>query len=60
MNRDRRKVLATIFADTAKYSLTAGVIGALIGGKISLQTAFLLGLIAAIFCLLAYFVTPKD
>ena len=59
MNRDRRKILASIFADTAKYSLTAGVIGAIIGGKLSLPGVFVLGLIAGIFCLLAYFVTPK-
>jgi hypothetical protein len=60
MNRDRRKVLASILADTAKYSLTAGVIGALIGGKISILTTLGLGAIAGVFGLLAYFVTPKD
>jgi hypothetical protein len=60
MNRDRRKILASIFADTAKYSLTAGVVGAVISGKISFTTVFTFGLITGIFCLLAYFVTPKD
>jgi hypothetical protein len=61
MNRDRRKTLASIFADTAKYSLTAGVVGAAIqGGKIPFGTIFTLSLITTICGFLAYFVTPKD
>jgi hypothetical protein len=60
MNRERRKILAGIFADMAKYTLTGGVIGTIIGGKFSLLTALLLGLLTGIFCVLAYFVTPKD
>jgi len=39
MNRDRRKIVAAIFADVAKYSLTAGVVGAIISGKIFLHNA---------------------
>jgi uncharacterized membrane protein len=53
MNRDRRKIVASIFADAAKYSLTAGVLGAVVTGVV-------MGLIAGIFSILAYFVTPKD
>jgi len=34
MNRERRKVIGNIFADAAKYTLTAGVIGSLISGEI--------------------------
>jgi len=60
MNRDRRKVVAAIFADVAKYSLTAGVVGAIISGQIFLPSLLALGLIACIVGLLAYFVTPKD
>lgn len=61
MNRDRRKILASIFADTAKYSLTAGVVGAaILGGKISFGIIFVLSLITAVCGALAYFVTPKD
>lgn len=60
INRDRRKIIASIFADVAKYSFTAGVLGTVISGKISLPHLLALGLIAGIFSLLAYFVTPKD
>ena len=47
-NRDRRKLVGGIFADTAKYSLTAGVIGSIISGNFSIKVAVLLG-VAAIF-----------
>jgi len=33
MNRDRRKVIGNIFADAAKYTLTAGVIGSILAGE---------------------------
>lgn len=59
MNDDRRKVLASVFADTAKYSLAAGVIGAFLEGRISLRMMAILGCIAVAFCIMAYFVTPK-
>lgn len=36
MNRERRKVIGNIFADAAKYALTAGVIGSFLSGKYSL------------------------
>ena len=61
MNRDRRKTVASIFADAAKYSLTAGVLGAVvIGGEKSVSAGIIMGLIAGVFSVLAYFVTPKD
>jgi hypothetical protein len=60
MNRDRRKIVAAIFADVAKYSLTAGVVGAIISGQIFLPSLLALGLIAGIVGVLAYFVTPVD
>ena len=61
MNRDRRKIVASIFADAAKYSLTAGVLGAVvIGGQKTVLAGVIMGLIDGIFSILAYFVTPKD
>jgi len=59
-NRDRRKTIATIFADTAKYSLTAGIIGGSIGNSLSAKAAFMLGIVSLIAILLAYFVTPSE
>ena len=59
-NRDRRKIIAGIFADTAKYGLIAGIIGAIISGEISSPITLILGLTATLFSVLAYYVTPKD
>ncbi len=59
-NRDRRKVVAGILADAAKYSLTAGVIGSVVSGNFSKSIAFILGLVVIIMGILAYFVTPED
>lgn len=61
-NRDRRKLLAVIFADTAKYSLTAGVLGTFIGEKMSYdyKTILVLGNVTTLCCIAAYFVTPKN
>lgn len=60
MNRERRKVIGNIFADAAKYTLTAGVIGSILTGKFIVSVGFSLGLSFVLFALLAYFVTPKD
>ena len=59
-NRDRRKVVAAIFADAAKYSLTAGVIGSVVSGNFTKEIAGLLGMVIIIMGILAYFVTPED
>lgn len=59
-NRDRRKIVAGIFADTAKYSLTAGAIGSVVSGNFSINIALLLGIVVIIMGILAYFVTPED
>ncbi len=60
MNRDRRKVIGNIFADAAKYTLTAGVIGSILTGKFLISINILLGAFFLLFTLLSYFVTPKD
>jgi uncharacterized membrane protein YfcA len=60
MNRDRRKIIANIFGDAAKYVLTAGVIGGFISGSFSLYSGVPLALVFIILSLAAYFVTPKD
>ncbi|WKZ15465.1 MAG: hypothetical protein QY317_16340 [Candidatus Jettenia caeni] len=60
MNKDRRKIVGTIFADAAKYTLTAGVIGSIISGKFVIPVGFMLGITFFIFLSLAYFITPKD
>lgn len=60
MNRERRKVLGSIFADAAKYTLTAGVIGSVLTEKMALPLATGLGLAFSLLALLAYFVTPED
>ncbi len=60
MNRERRKVIGNIFADAAKYTLTAGVISSILSGRFIVLITILLGLTFFLFVLLAYFVTPKD
>jgi hypothetical protein len=60
MNKDRRKVIANIFADAAKYTLTAGAIGGILAGKMPLASGILLAMVFVVFILLAYFLTPKD
>ncbi|MBU0701587.1 hypothetical protein KKE26_09925 [bacterium] len=60
MNRDRRNIIGNIFADAAKYTLTAGVIGSFLAGKYSLLPNIMIGISFVAFTLLAYFITPKD
>lgn len=60
MNKDRRKVIANIFADAAKYTLTGGVIGSILAGKITALEGLTLGLTVIFLGGMAYFVTPKD
>jgi putative Ca2+/H+ antiporter (TMEM165/GDT1 family) len=59
-DRERRKVIGNIFADAAKYTLTAGVITSFLAGKYSLLSSIMLGISFVVFALLAYFITPKD
>ena len=59
-NRERRKIIGGIFADTAKYSLTAGVIGSIVSGSFSADIAALLGVSAIVMGILAYVVTAED
>lgn len=59
-NRDRRKVIAGVLADTAKYSLTAGVIGSIVSGNFTVKIAVLLGVVVIIMGIFSYFVTPED
>jgi hypothetical protein len=60
VNKDRRKVIANIFADTAKYTLTVGVIGSIVADKLTLFAGLSLGLTVLFLGCMAYFVTPKD
>jgi len=60
MNKARRKILASIFADAAKLTLTAGILGTVISEEISLRAGLLLVILIIIFILCAYFITPKD
>ncbi len=60
MNRERRKIVANIFGDAAKYTLTVGTIGSIITGKLTLSTGIVFGIAFAVFLVFAYFVTPED
>lgn len=60
MNRERRKVIGNIFADAAKYTLTAGVISSFLAGKYSLLSSIMISVSFVVFALLSYFITPKD
>ena len=60
MNRDRRKVIGNIFADAAKYTLTAGVISGILSGKTDMKLYVLTGIAISLFITFAYFITPKD
>lgn len=60
MNRERRKVIGNVFADVAKYTLTAGVLGSLLSEKFSLLLYFVTGILLIVFMVLAYYITPKD
>jgi hypothetical protein len=60
VNRDKRKIVANIFADAAKYTLTVGIIGNILAEKFTLPLAITIGLTVSILTLTAYFLTPKD
>jgi len=60
MIRERRKVVGGIFADAAKYTLTAGVIGSILSGKYTVLSSIVVAIFFVSFALLAYFITPKD
>ena len=60
VNRDRRKVVAGIFADAAKYSITAGTVGLLLAGKLNTPSLVAIALIFGMLTVVAYYVTPKD
>ncbi|MBW8048916.1 MAG: hypothetical protein FVQ77_00970 [Cytophagales bacterium] len=60
MNRERRKVIGIIFADAAKYTLTAGVLGSLLAEKFSALVYIITGFAFILLMCLAYFITPKD
>lgn len=60
MDRARRKVISLIFADAAKYTLTAGAVGGTMTGKMSASMGLLLSFVFVVFILLAYFITPKE
>jgi len=60
MNRERRKVIGNIFADAAKYTLTAGIISSFLSGTPSLLSSIMIGVSFVIFVVLAYLITPKN
>ncbi len=60
INRDRRKVVGGIFADAAKYSITAGTVALFLAGKLNAVSVVLVALIFGMLTVVAYFVTPKD
>lgn len=60
MNRERRKLIGNIFGDAAKYTLTIGVIGNVLSGKLVFLPNLAVGIIFLVFASLAYYVTPKD
>jgi hypothetical protein len=59
MNRERRKILASIFADTAKYGLTVGIVGAIIGENIFSPAMLIVGVIVTICFFLGLFCDPE-
>ena len=60
MNRERRKAIANIFRDAAKYTLTIGTIGSIITKKLTQSSGAVFGIMFLVFILLTYFVTPED
>jgi hypothetical protein len=60
VNRERRKVIGNIFADAAKYTLTAGVITSFLASKYSLASSILITISFVVLALVAYFITLKD
>lgn len=60
MNRERRKLVGNIFGDAAKYTLTVGVIGGILSGKLASLPSLTVGAIFLALASLAYYVTPKD
>ncbi len=60
INRDRGKVVAEIFADAAKYSITAGTVALFLAGKLNAVSVVMVALIFGMQTVVAYFVTPKD
>lgn len=59
-DRERRKVIGNIFADAAKYTLTAGTIGSFLTGRYSLVSNIAIGVSFFALAVLTYFITPKD
>lgn len=59
-NRDRRKIVANIFADTAKYSLTAGVLGSIISKEFTMGIGIILGSVTLLMIALAYKITSVN
>jgi len=60
MIQERRKVVGGIFADAAKYTLTAGVVGSILSGKYSVLIKHFSCHFFRFICFVAYFITPKD
>ncbi len=60
MNRDRRKVVGKIFADSATYTLTVGIIGSILSGKFNLLFVLGISITFIILTIAGYLITPQD
>lgn len=60
MNRERRKELAKVFFDVAKYLLATLAIGGFLMNQLSKEMASVTVVGAAVLLTIAYFTTPKD
>ncbi len=60
MNKDRRKLIAGIFADAAKYTLTAGLIGSVLAERFSMIFGLKVGISFGLLLMLAYAVMPAS
>jgi len=60
MNRERRKGIAKVFFDLAKYLLTAVAVAPLVSEDFKVRNIVIALIIAFIILIIAYYVTPKD
>lgn len=60
VNQERRKVVGKIFADSATYTLTVGIIGSILSGRFNLLFAMGIAITFIILTIAAYLITPQD
>jgi hypothetical protein len=59
-NRERRKEVARVFFDVAKYLLTTIAVGSLFTEQVHVLSAIIAIVLSFGILFLAYFVTPRD